>query len=91
MNGPVSSLPAARPLRVMVSAGEISGDMYAAAIARELRRLRPDRSFEFFGLGGDRLRGEGAELFEHASRTGVIGFWEVLKRARFFARLLRTL
>lgn len=80
-----------RPLRVMVSAGEISGDMYAAAIVRELRRLRPDRTFEFFGLGGDRLREEGAELFEHASRTGVIGFWEVLKRARFFARLLRRL
>ena len=27
-----------RPLRVMVSAGEISGDMYAAAIVREMRR-----------------------------------------------------
>ena len=80
-----------RPLRVMVSAGEISGDMYAAAIVRELRRLRPGRAFEFFGLGGDRLREEGMELFEHASRTGVIGFWEVLKRARFFTRLLRTM
>ena len=82
---------APRPLRVMVSAGEISGDMYAAAIVRELRRLRPERAFEFFGLGGDRLREEGMELFEHASRTGVIGFWEVLKRARFFARLLKRM
>lgn len=80
-----------RPLRVMVSAGEISGDMYAAAIVRELRRLRPERAFEFFGLGGDRLREEGMELFEHASRTGVIGFWEVLKRARFFTRLLKRM
>ena len=85
------ALPSPRPLRVMVSAGEISGDMYAAAIVRELRRLRPERTFEFFGLGGDRLREEGMELFEHASRTGVIGFWEVLKRARFFARLLKRM
>ncbi|MBQ3811341.1 MAG: lipid-A-disaccharide synthase, partial [Kiritimatiellae bacterium] len=82
---------AARPLRIMVSAGEISGDMYAAAIVRELRRLAAPRVLEVFGLGGDRLREEGAELFEHASRTGVIGIWEVLKRARFFSRLLRTM
>ena len=86
-----SALPSPRPLRVMVSAGEVSGDMYAAAIVRELRRLRPDRPLEVFGLGGDRLLETGAELFEHASRTGVIGFWEVARRARFFARLLRRM
>ena len=84
------SAPAARPRTVMVCAGEISGDLYGAALVRELRaRLGADTVF--FGLGGDRMREEGVELFEHASRTGVIGFWEVAKRARFFARLFRRL
>lgn len=74
----------------MVCAGEVSGDLYGAALVRALRaRLGADT--EFFGLGGDRMREEGVELYEHASRTGVIGLWEVAKRARFFSRLLRRL
>jgi len=74
----------------MVCAGEISGDLYGAALVRALR-ARLGANTEFFGLGGDRMREEGVELYEHASRTGVIGFWEVAKRARFFSRLLRRL
>ena len=74
----------------MVCAGEISGDLYGAALVRALR-ARLGANTEFFGLGGDRMREEGVELYEHASRTGVIGLWEVAKRARFFSRLLRRL
>ena len=79
--------------KIMISAGEISGDMYGAAIIRELRRIFEGHglSIEAFGIGGDRLRDEGAELFAHASETGVMGFWEVLKRYGFFSRLLKTM
>ena len=82
--------PSTQPLRVMICAGEISGDMYGAALVRELRARSP-RPLECFGLGGDRMREEGVELYEHASKTGVIGFLEVAKRIRFFARLFRRL
>ena len=74
----------------MVCAGEVSGDLYGAALVRALR-ARLGANTEFFGIGGDRMREEGVELFEHVSRTGVIGFVEVARRARFFARLLRRL
>ena len=65
----------------MVCAGEISGDLYGAALVRALR-ARLGANTEFFGLGGDRMREEGVELYEHASRTGVIGLWEVAKRGQ---------
>ena len=76
----------------MVCAGEVSGDLYAAALVRELRRRVAPRTVEIVsGIGGDALAAEGARLRAHVSETGVIGFWEVAKRARFFSRLLRTL
>ncbi len=74
----------------MILAGEVSGDMYGASLVRELRALVAPRPLEVYGIGGDRLREEGAELFAHTDETGVMGLWEVLKRFRFFKRLLRT-
>ncbi|MGI5868344.1 MAG: lipid-A-disaccharide synthase [Kiritimatiellia bacterium] len=78
------------PIRILVLAGETSGDMYGAAILRELRAIAP-RPLECYGLGGDQMKAEGVELFAHASVTGVMGFWEVLKRYRYFSRLLKTI
>ena len=78
------------PIRILVCAGETSGDMYGAAILRELRAIAP-RPLECYGIGGDAMQAEGVELFAHASVTGVMGFWEVLKRYRYFSRLLKTI
>ncbi|MCK7521289.1 MAG: hypothetical protein MZV64_28205 [Ignavibacteriales bacterium] len=39
---------------VMISCGEPSGDLYAGALARELRRLSPGT--QIVGLGGEHLR-----------------------------------
>ncbi|MCL1909593.1 MAG: lipid-A-disaccharide synthase [Kiritimatiellaeota bacterium] len=77
-------------MKILISAGEISGDAYGAALLRELRRIVPE-PIEAYGIGGDLLRDEGAKLLAHASETGVMGFWEVAKRFRFFSRLLKRL
>lgn len=74
----------------MLVAGEVSGDLHAAAVLRELRRLCP-RRLDVFGIGGDLLADEGVELLAHTDQTGVIGFWEVARRLRFFRGLLRRL
>jgi lipid-A-disaccharide synthase len=74
----------------MIIAGEVSGDMHAAALLREFRRICP-RPVEAYGIGGDQLAADGVELFAHADQTGVIGFWEVAKRFRFFRGLLRRM
>jgi len=77
-----------RPL--LVVAGEASGDLHAARLLAELRRLVPD--VEPFGLGGDELAAAGLERIADSSEISVVGITEafkVLRRAReIFAELL---
>lgn len=78
------------PLRLMILAGEVSGDLHARDLLRALRAAVHPRRVEAYGIGGDGLAAEGVELFAHTDQTGVIGFWEVAKRFRFFRGLLKT-
>jgi lipid-A-disaccharide synthase len=61
----------------MISCGEPSGDLYAAALVDELRRLAPDLSI--IGFGGARLRAAGAELVGDFQGLSVTGLTEALK------------
>ncbi len=65
------------PIRVLISCGEASGDLYAGALTRELRALDPGVAVE--GLGGDRLREAGATLLGDYHRLTVTGLAEVVK------------
>lgn len=62
-------------MRVMISCGEPSGDMYAGALATEIRRADP--SAEISGFGSDRLREAGAELVGDFHGLSVTGLLEV--------------
>lgn len=73
----------------MFVAGEASGDLHAATVAAELRRLRPD--LRQTGVGGEHMRREGVELLEHAERLAVMGFVEVLRHVPQHYRLLASL
>lgn len=68
------------PPRILFSAGEASGELYAAELLRHLRRLRPE--VEALGLGGDRLAGQGARLLFHIRDLAVMGLVEVLRHLR---------
>lgn len=76
--------------RLLVVAGEASGDLHGARLLAELRRRVPD--LEAFGLGGDELRAAGLETLADSSEVSVVGLTEALKvlpRARqLFAELL---
>ena len=74
---------------VLFVAGEASGDMHAAAVASELKRLRPD--LHLAGVGGPRMRDAGVELIEDIGRLTVIGFVEVVKHVPAHYALLRRL
>jgi lipid-A-disaccharide synthase len=63
--------------RVMMIAGEASGDMHGAGVVRELKARRP--TLEIFGIGGDQMQHEGMELVHHISSMSVMGFIEVVK------------
>jgi lipid-A-disaccharide synthase len=77
-------------MRVMISCGEPSGDLYASALTRELLRLDP--SAMITGFGSQRLRGAGATLvddFQGLSVTGLLEVARVLPRTyAIYRRLL---
>lgn len=62
--------------KILVSAGEASGDLYAALVVEELRRLVPDA--EFFGSTGPRLRAAGVRTVVDAQSLAVAGLLEVV-------------
>lgn len=74
---------------VLVIAGEASGDLHAAGLARALATLRPD--VHLAGMGGSRMREAGVELLEDAERMAVMGFVEVLRKVPHHWALLRQL
>ena len=51
----------------ILSAGEASGDLYAAALARAIRARLPESAVDFFGCTGHRLREEGVRTAPPAS------------------------
>lgn len=63
-------------VKVMISCGEPSGDLYAGALAAEIRALDPDA--DVFGLGGDRLREAGGRLLADYRGLAVTGLAEAL-------------
>ncbi len=75
--------------RVMIVAGEVSGDQHAARLVRDLRARRGD--VEFFGIGGDSLRREGVRTVVDAREMAVVGFFEVLARYPFFRRVFKKM
>ena len=64
------------PLRVMISCGEPSGDLYAGALAAEILRLAPGTSVT--GFGSARLRAAGASLVRDFRGVSVTGLTEAL-------------
>lgn len=61
----------------MISCGEPSGDLYAGALAVEIRRRQPDAAI--FGLGGQRLMAGGGELIADYRGLSVTGLVEAIR------------
>ena len=64
-------------MKILVSAGETSGDRYAAELVLELRRRLPDA--EFFGSAGPRMREAGVEPIIRSESLAVVGLLEVVR------------
>lgn len=64
-------------MKFFVSCGEVSGDMHASALVRELKNFFPEATFQ--GIGGDFLRNEGVDVVLDVNEMGIIGFFEALK------------
>jgi len=63
-------------VRVLISAGEASGDLYASQLVAALKARHPEA--EFFGCAGPRMQAAGVEALVDARSLAVVGIVEVL-------------
>jgi lipid-A-disaccharide synthase len=76
------------PIPILISAGEASGDMYAARLATALKQ-RAD--VELFGMGGAHMRAAGVETVADYSEVSVVGITEILGHLPSLVRAMRRL
>lgn len=72
-----------RPARVLIVAGEASGDLYGGLIQSAMREQAPSSPAPpvvFTGIGGDAMRAGGLEPLADAAVLGVTGIVEVAAR-----------
>jgi len=78
-------------VRILISAGEASGEMYGAQLIEAIRRRDP--SSEFFGAGGPAMRAAGCDTIVDAKDLSVVGISEILSHLpriySLFHRLIR--
>lgn len=75
--------------KIVIIAGEASGDLHASSLIRELKKM--NSNLEMFGIGGDRMRREGVELIFHIDKLSFMGFFEVIKRLSFIRGVMRKM
>jgi len=63
--------------KIFISAGEASGEHYAAQLIPAIRKLAPGA--EFFGLGGERMEALGFRRIVRAEDVAVMGITEIIR------------
>lgn len=76
------------PIPILISAGEASGDMYAARLATALQQRV---SVDLFGLGGPLMRDAGVDVVADNAEVSVVGISEVLQRLPALRSAMRRL
>jgi lipid-A-disaccharide synthase len=74
--------------QILISAGEASGDMYAARLAAALR-ARAD--VHLYGMGGPRMREAGVELVADCAEVSLIGIVEIARKLPALNRVWKRL
>ncbi|HET6646108.1 MAG TPA: lipid-A-disaccharide synthase [Pyrinomonadaceae bacterium] len=79
-------------LKVMIVAGEPSGDAHAAALVNAMREVTPNDQLDFFGATGPLMRDAGVESVIHSDDLAIVGlleighalpkFWSAFKKLR---------
>src|SRR5712692_8069784 len=76
------------PIPLLLSAGEASGDMYAARLAAALKQRA---NLEIFGMGGPQMRAAGVDIVTDYSEVSVVGITEILSHLPSLIRAMRRL
>ena len=73
---------------ILLSAGETSGDMYAASLAKALQ-ARLD--VQICGMGGPQMREAGVEIITDYSEVAVVGITEIVKHLPSLRRAMERM
>ncbi len=76
-------------MRLLISAGEASGELYGAKLMEALRALSGNQAAppEFFGVGGQQMQQAGCDLVVNANEIAVVGLAEVVEHLPRIFRL----
>ena len=75
-------------MRIFISAGEVSGDLHGAALARALTAQAPSITLD--GLGSTQMRASGVHLLADPASRSTMGFIEPLAHVPYFLSLFRN-
>ncbi|MBL8112555.1 MAG: lipid-A-disaccharide synthase [Acidobacteria bacterium] len=76
-------------MKLLLSAGEVSGDQHGAALLAALARRVPE--LHVSGIAGDRCEAAGMRLLAHQRDLAVTGLVEALSKVRFARALMKRL
>ncbi|HOG17067.1 MAG: Lipid-A-disaccharide synthase [Syntrophaceae bacterium PtaU1.Bin231] len=66
------------PRRILIIAGEASGDLHGSNLVRQMKAIEP--GLRFYGVGGRKMREAGVELAADIADMAVVGLTEVVKK-----------
>jgi lipid-A-disaccharide synthase len=75
--------------KIMLVAGEVSGDLHGAHLVEAIQKIAPE--IEFFGVGGEQLKERGMKLLHHVHSLSVVGISEALRKLRVALKTLQEL
>jgi lipid-A-disaccharide synthase len=76
-------------VRILISTGEVSGDVAGALVARSVLGRAPEA--ELYGIGGSRLAAAGVEILRETNLLGCVGFTETFSAIPALAGAFRDL
>jgi len=75
--------------KILIVAGEASGDLLGAHLAKAILSLRPNTTL--IGMGGSQMQSAGVDIIIDSDKLAVVGIWEILKHFSDIRGAMRTL
>ena len=72
--------------KIMIVAGEASGDLHGSFLVREMLAINP--ALHFYGIGGHKMKEAGVRLLASAADIGVVGVSEVFSKSGTFIKII---
>jgi len=74
-----------RPKKIVLIAGEASGDLHGAHLVRTIKKMAPQ--IRFSGIGGSKMLEAGVNIYYDITELAVVGFVETFKHLKEFKRV----